>query len=50
LISAHLALADAFLRLSRPALAAQALRAGLAAVPASLELQRRLAEVEGMKP
>jgi tetratricopeptide (TPR) repeat protein len=46
LVSAHIALADAYLRLSQPALAAQALRAGLAALPDSLELRERLARLE----
>jgi VWFA-related protein len=46
MVPAHLALADAYLRLSQPALAAQALRAGLAALPDSPELQAKLAEVE----
>jgi len=47
MVSAHLALADGYLRLSNPALAIQALRAGLAAVPSSPELQMRLAQLEG---
>ncbi|MCY4074083.1 MAG: VWA domain-containing protein [Acidobacteria bacterium] len=42
LVPAHLALADAYVRLSQPALAAQALRAGLAALPESPELRDRL--------
>jgi VWFA-related protein len=42
LVSAHLALADAFERLSQPALAVQAVKAGLAALPASRELLDRL--------
>jgi tetratricopeptide (TPR) repeat protein len=46
MVPAHLALADAYLRISEPALAAQALRAGLAALPDSLELQAKLAQVE----
>ena len=45
LVPAHLALADAYLRLSQPALAAQVLRAGLAALPESPELRDRLARV-----
>jgi VWFA-related protein len=49
LVSAHLALADGYLRLSEPGLAVQALRAGLAAVPASSELQARLNEIERTK-
>jgi VWFA-related protein len=47
LVPAHLALADGYLRISEPALAAQALRAGLAALPDSLELQAKLAEING---
>jgi tetratricopeptide (TPR) repeat protein len=47
LVSAHLALADGYLRLAQPALAAQALRAGLHALPASPELQARLRQIEG---
>ena len=46
LVSAHLALADGYLRLSNPALAIQALKAGLAAIPGSPELQTRLAQLE----
>lgn len=46
LLSAHLALADGYLRLSNPALAVQALKAGLAANPGSPELQTRLAQLE----
>lgn len=46
LVSAHLALADGYLKLSQPALAAQALRAGLAAIPSSIELQTRLQQIE----
>jgi VWFA-related protein len=45
LVPAHLAVADGYLRISEPALAAQALRAGLAALPDSLELQAKLAEI-----
>ena len=47
LVSAHLALADGYLRLSNRPLALQALRAGLAAIPSSPELQTRLAQLEG---
>lgn len=50
LVSAHLALADGYLKLSEPALAAQALRAGLSALPSSLELQSRLQQLERIKP
>ena len=46
LVPAHLALADAYLRVSQPALAAQALRAGLTALPNSPELREKLATVE----
>jgi VWFA-related protein len=46
LVSAYLALADIYVRLSQPALAAQALRAGLAALPQSPELLERLARLE----
>jgi hypothetical protein len=46
LLSAHLALAEEYLRISEPALAAQALRAGLAALPDSPELKNRLAALE----
>jgi len=45
LVSAHLALADIYERLSQPALAAQALRAGLTALPQSPELLDRLARL-----
>jgi tetratricopeptide (TPR) repeat protein len=46
LVPAHLALADAYLHLSERALAVQALRAGLDALPDSVELQNKLAEIE----
>jgi VWFA-related protein len=49
LVSAHLALADGYLKLSQPALAVQALRAGLTALPASVELQARLQQLERIK-
>jgi len=49
-VPAHLALADAYLRLSEPALAVQALRAGLAANPGSAELQARLQAIEKRAP
>ena len=49
LVSAHLALADGYLKLSQPALAVQALRAGLAAIPASVELQARLQQIERIR-
>ena len=50
LISAHIALADAYVRLSQPALALQAIRAGLTAVPNAPELQERLARLEARTP
>lgn len=46
LVSAHLALADGYLKISEPALAVQALRAGLTALPSSPELQARLRQLE----
>ena len=46
LVPAHLALADAYLKISQPALAQQALRAGLSALPGAVELQVRLAQIE----
>lgn len=46
LVSAHLALADGYLKIEEPALAVQALRAGLAAMPASAALQARLQQLE----
>ena len=49
LVSAHLALADGYLKLSQPALAAQALRAGLTAIPSSIELQSRLQQLERIR-
>ncbi|MCY4028396.1 MAG: VWA domain-containing protein [Acidobacteria bacterium] len=45
LVPAHLALADAYVRLSQPALAAQVLQAGLAALPESPELRDRLSRL-----
>jgi tetratricopeptide (TPR) repeat protein len=45
-VPAHLALADIYERLSQPALAGQAIRAGLAAVPQSPELLDRLSRLE----
>jgi hypothetical protein len=45
MVPAHLALADGYLRLSDRTLAEQAIRAGLAAVPASPELQAKLAQI-----
>jgi tetratricopeptide (TPR) repeat protein len=49
LVSAHLALADGYLKLSQPALALQALRAGLAALPSSPEIQSRLQQLESIR-
>jgi tetratricopeptide (TPR) repeat protein len=46
LVSAHLALADAYLKIAQRPLAIQALKAGLAALPASPELQSRLQQIE----
>ncbi|MEZ5316609.1 MAG: VWA domain-containing protein [Vicinamibacterales bacterium] len=47
LLPAHLALADAYVRLGRPALAIQALEAGLAALPDSGEIKARLDALKG---
>ena len=49
LVSAHLALADGYLKISQPALAVQALRAGLAALPSSTEIQARLRQLEPIR-
>jgi VWFA-related protein len=46
LIPAHLALADVYEQLAQPALAAQALRAGLTALPDARELIDRLSRIE----
>jgi VWFA-related protein len=46
LVPAHLALAEAYLRGSQSALAIQALRAGLTAVPGSPELREKLSLIE----
>lgn len=46
MVPAHLALADTYVRLSQPALAVQALRAGLVALPQSPELLDRLNRLE----
>jgi hypothetical protein len=46
IVPAHLALADMYMRLSQQELAIQALRAGLAALPQSPELNDRLARIE----
>ena len=45
LVPAHLALAEAYVRLSEPALAVQALQTGLTALPDSPELRDRLARL-----
>lgn len=47
MVSAHLALAEGYLKLQQPALARQALRAGLDAMPDSAELRQRLLQIEG---
>jgi VWFA-related protein len=47
MVPAHLALADGYLRMSERALAEQAVRAGLRAIPGSPELQAKLAQIEG---
>ena len=47
MLPAHLALADGYLRLSERALAEQAVRAGLTAMPGSPELQAKLAQIQG---
>jgi VWFA-related protein len=49
LVSAHLALADGYLKISEPALAVQALRAGLTKLPESPELRARLSQVEQIR-
>jgi VWFA-related protein len=46
LVPAHLAIADAYVRAAEPALAIQALKAGLRALPGSAELRERLAMLE----
>jgi tetratricopeptide (TPR) repeat protein len=46
LVSAHLALADGYLRLGQPSLAVQALKAGLQTMPASPELLAKLQQIE----
>jgi VWFA-related protein len=47
MVPAHLALADAYMRMSERALAEQAVRAGLTALPGSPELQAKLAQIQG---
>lgn len=46
LVSAHLALSDGYLRMGQRALAVQALRAGLSALPSSTELMAKLEQIE----
>lgn len=46
MVPAHLALADGYLRIAEPALAIQALRAGLLALPDSPELKAKLEQIE----
>jgi VWFA-related protein len=47
LVPAHLAIADAYMRLSERDLAVQALRAGLSAQPGSVELKTKLNQIAG---
>jgi len=47
MLPAHLALADGYMRMSERALAEQAVRAGLTALPDSPELQAKLAQIQG---
>jgi tetratricopeptide (TPR) repeat protein len=47
MVPAHLALADGYMRMSERALAEQAVRAGLTAIPGSPELQAKLAQIQG---
>jgi VWFA-related protein len=47
LVAAHLALADAYLRMRNAPLAVQALRAGLDALPNSIELKTKLGQITG---
>jgi VWFA-related protein len=47
MVPAHLALADAYIRMSERPLAEQAIRAGLTAMPGSPELQAKLAQIQG---
>ena len=46
MIPAHLALADVYVRIGQPALAVQALQAGLTSLPNSPELRSKLAEIQ----
>lgn len=47
MVSAHLALAEGYLKLQQPDLARQALRAGLESLPNSAELLAKLRQIEG---
>ena len=47
IVPAHLALADGYMRISERALAVQAVKAGLAALPDSPELHAKLAQIQG---
>ncbi len=49
LMSAHLAVADAYVRLGNPALAIQALRAGLAVLPDAVELRTALERISASR-
>ena len=46
MVPAHLALAETYLRLQQPALAVQALDAGLRALPDAIELKRMLETIK----
>ena len=46
MVPAHLALADTYLQMQQPALAAQALERGLSAVPGAVELRRLLESIK----
>lgn len=50
MVSAHLALAEGYLKLQQPDLARQALRAGLESLPDSAELLAKLRQIEGREP
>lgn len=50
MVSAHLALAEGYLKLQQPDLARQALRAGLESLPNSAELLAKLRQIEGRRP
>ena len=47
LVSAHLALADGYLRMGERALAIQSLKSGLISIPSSPELLAKLQQIEG---